>query len=167
VNLNLAFFGQKIRGGVLSAQGAIVMLLRRSIMPRLEFTKPVQLEITMRATNERGVICCEGCGLPLGKKTYEIDHTLADGLQDPRHKKRKLTADDGKLLGKVCCHDPKTKIDVAMIAKAKRVANRDAGVTRPKGRLQGQGFQTAPKRPAIDKTGQRPLPPRAMYREMI
>lgn len=43
------------------------------------------------------------------RKPYHIDHTIADALQVD--KSRKLTADDGKLLGVECCHKPKTKVD--------------------------------------------------------
>lgn len=72
------------------------------MMARREFTKAVYAQIVHRASVS-GQIACEGCGLVLGKKPYHVDHTIADGLQID--KSRKLTADDGKLLGVECCHD--------------------------------------------------------------
>lgn len=87
-------------------------------MARREFTRSVYAEIVHRAMNADGAIVCEGCGLVLGKKPYQIDHTKPDALEID--KSRKLTADDGKLLGQVCCHAPKTAQDVKVIAQAKR-----------------------------------------------
>lgn len=87
-------------------------------MARREFTPTVYAQIVHRAINEDGQIVCEGCGLVLGKKPYHIDHTKPDGLEVD--KSRRLTAEDGKLLGVACCHAPKTRQDVADIARAKR-----------------------------------------------
>jgi hypothetical protein len=102
-------------------------------MSRREFTKAVYAQIVKRAMQPNGEIACEGCGLILGKKLYHVDHTIADGLQID--KSRKLTADDGKLLGVECCHKPKTAVDVAVIAEAKRREAKYLGIKRPKQKI--------------------------------
>ena len=130
-------------------------------MARREFTKPVKAEIVKRAMTPAGQIACEGCGLILGRKPYHIDHTIPDALIV---EKRKLTAEDGKLLGKECCHDPKTqKEDVPAIAKAKRREAKHLGITRAK-----QSIRSAPF-PKTEKTGRaskQELPPRRLYKEV-
>lgn len=95
-------------------------------MARLEFPKEVYKQIVRRAMLPTGEIACEGCGLVLGKKPYHVDHTIPDALF--LDKKRKLTAADGKCLGVECCHAPKTKVDVANIAEAKRREAKDLGM---------------------------------------
>lgn len=95
-------------------------------MARREFTRDVYAQIVRRAMNERGHVVCEGCGLVLGKKPYQIDHTKPDALEID--KSRKLTAADGKLLGQACCHAPKTKQDVKVIAQAKRREAKSLGI---------------------------------------
>ena len=102
-------------------------------MSRREFPKAVYAQIVKRAMQESGEIACEGCGLILGKKKYHIDHTIADALQID--KSRKLTADDGKLLGVECCHKPKTAVDVAVIAEAKRREAKHLGIKRTKQKI--------------------------------
>jgi hypothetical protein len=124
---------------------------------RREFTKPVKAEMFRRATVD-GVTRCEGCGLAL--KAWEYDHTIAEALI--LDKSRKLTAEDGKLLGS-CCHrgpDGKTVQDVKAIAKAKRVEARNAGIRKPKGRpMQSKGFDAKPA-----KSPKSALPPRRLFR---
>jgi hypothetical protein len=90
---------------------------------RREFSQKVRAEIVLRATNANGRVTCEGCGgvLKRGRRHYEFDHTIAEALF--LDKSRPLTAKDGQLLGKECCHrgpDGKTAKDVAAIAEAKR-----------------------------------------------
>lgn len=97
---------------------------------RREFTQGVYAQIVKRAMNEDGFVVCEGCGLVLGNKKYQIDHTKPDALEID--KSRKLTADDGKLLGQACCHAEKTRADVAVIAEAKRREAKALGLPRPK-----------------------------------
>jgi len=92
---------------------------------RREFPRKVRFEIIKRASDEKGNISCEGCGLKLGKKAWHIDHTIADALV--LDKSRPLTADDGKLLGWDCCHKPKTAVDVGNIARAERRFGKDRG----------------------------------------
>lgn len=92
---------------------------------RREFSRKIRAEIVLRATNADGVICCEGCGLPLGKKSYQIDHTIPEALV--MDKSRKVTASDGKLLGQACCHGPKTADDIRQIRKADRQRDKHTG----------------------------------------
>lgn len=124
-------------------------------MSRREFTRDVKAQIVKRAMLPSGEIACEGCGLILGKKPYHVDHTKPDALEVD--KSRKLTADDGKLLGVECCHAPKTKADVAVISKAKRTEAKHLGIARPK--------QKIPSRPNAPKRAPKPsLPPRALFK---
>jgi hypothetical protein len=89
-------------------------------MTRREFSKPVKGEMLRRASDAKGRIRCEGCGLDVTGKAIEFDHTIPEALV--LDKSRALTAADGRLLGKACCHDPKThKHDVPGIARAKRL----------------------------------------------
>lgn len=121
-------------------------------MPRREFTPTVYAQIVHRAM-VGGQIHCEGCGQALGKKKYNVDHTKPDGLEID--KSRKLTPDDGKLLGVECCHAPKTKIDVAVIAEAKRREAKDLGIkTRVKAKI--------PSPPKPEKPALKALPPRRL-----
>lgn len=96
---------------------------------RREFPRKVRFEIIKRASDEKGTLSCEGCGLKLGKKAWHIDHTIADALI--LDKSRPLTADDGKLLGWDCCHKPKTAVDVGNIARAERRFGKDRGDKKP------------------------------------
>lgn len=118
-------------------------------MPRREFTRRQRAEIILRATVD-GILCCEGCGLVLGKKAFEIDHTCPEALAD---QSKPLTIEDGKLLGKACCHrNGKTQDDQRQIAKMKRQRDRNSGAM-PKTRnpIKSRGFADTKKRPAIDK----------------
>jgi len=113
-------------------------------MSRREFSKPVKAEIVRRAMLPDGKIACEGCGLILGRKPYDIDHSIPDAMF--LDKSRKLTAADGRLLGKECCHDPKThEIDLPAIAKVKRVEAKNLGVTKPAGNIKSPGFSAPAK----------------------
>lgn len=127
---------------------------------RREFTKPVYAEIVKRAMHPKLGLCCEGCGLVLGKKPYHVDHTIADALQID--KSRKLTAADGKLLGVECCHKPKTVEDVGAIAKAKRVEANYLGFAAPKQKIRSQGFAVSEK--VERRQSKPPLPPRALFK---
>lgn len=130
-------------------------------MPRREFSTQVYAQIVRRAMNADGQIVCEGCGLPLGKKPYHVDHTIPDALY--LDKSRKLTAADGKLLGVQCCHAPKTRVDQGDIAKAKRREARHHGFASPKRPMQGRQFPRT-KEPRTPK----PMPPaRNLYTERV
>lgn len=98
---------------------------------RREFSKRLRLEIVDRAMNSAGQVVCEGCGLILASKRYEIDHIIPEALVVDKTKA--LTAADGQLLGASCCHrggNNKTADDVARIAKAKRSAAKHVGIRR-------------------------------------
>ena len=96
---------------------------------RREFTRSQKAAIVLRATDERGVVACEGCGLKLGKKPYEINHKIPEALVVD--KSRPLTIEDGELLGKSCCHDPLTRTEhIPAIAEAKRREARHLGIKR-------------------------------------
>lgn len=126
-------------------------------MARREFPKEVYAQIVRRAMLPTGEITCEGCGLVLGKKPYHVDHTIPDALF--LDKKRKLTAADGKCLGKECCHDPKTRQqDIPAIAQAKRREAKNLG-------MKTKVKQPIPSRPSPTKPqGKSSLPPRLIYR---
>lgn len=134
-------------------------------MSRREFTNSVYAAIVKRAMQSNGEIACEGCGLILGRKPYHVDHTVPDALQVD--KSRKLTVDDGKLLGVECCHKPKTVEDQGAIAKAKRnEANHLGFKTIPAKKLRGAGFPKSEKAAKREpKAFLPPLPPRQLYRE--
>lgn len=125
-------------------------------MARREFTASVYAQIVKRAMLPTGEIACEGCGLVLGKRPYHVDHTKPDGLEVD--KSRKLTAEDGKLLGVECCHAPKTKQDVADIAEAKRREAKHLGIKQPSSSLSTRDKPKQPK--PVTKPS---LPPRNLY----
>lgn len=130
---------------------------------RREFSRKVKAQIVLRATVE-GVVCCEGCGLILGKKPYDIDHTVAEELVIDKSKP--LIAADGKLLGKVCCHIPKTADDIRMVRKSDRQRDRNSGVVRPAGKMKSAPFpQTAKAERRDPNKGLPPLQRRKLYEE--
>lgn len=96
---------------------------------RLEFSKTVRLEIFKRAGGP-GKIKCEGCGLSLMGKLFDVDHTLECWeMEDIEHELRPaLTAADGKLLGKDCCHKPKSARKAGERAHGKRIVEKAAGI---------------------------------------
>lgn len=106
-------------------------------MKRRNFSRKVRFEIIKRATNERGRLICEGCGIDVTGLRVEIDHVLAEALV--MDKSQALTAKDGQLLGLKCCHrggDNKTKGDIQRIRKADRQRNSHAGL-----KAAGRGFR--------------------------
>lgn len=102
-----------------------------SRIKRLEFSKAVKLEMFKRAGGP-GDLHCEGCHQPLGGKPFDYDHVIeeweredvAHGLRAP------LTAADGKLLGKLCCHQPKSAAKTKERAHVYRVIEKAARVKR-------------------------------------
>lgn len=102
---------------------------------RREFSRKLKAEIVHRAMNEAGQVVCEGCGLILALKRYEIDHTLPEGLIVD--KTRPLTAADGKLLGVACCHAPKTADDVRKIRKSDRQRDSHLGIRSASNPMEG------------------------------
>jgi hypothetical protein len=91
-------------------------------MIRIRFSAASVRSIKTRATDLSGRTYCELCGAECPTRdSYEIDHCVAEGLQDPYDPRLPLSADHGKLLC-LKCHDQKTRRDVFEIAKAKRVS---------------------------------------------
>lgn len=125
---------------------------------RREFSRKLRAAIILRATNADGQVCCEGCGLVLGKKPFQIDHTLAEALV--MDKSRLLTAADGKLLGQECCHGPKTADDIRRVRKADRQRDRDTGASAKPPRFRSAGFVKAPPQRRATAPLVKPLPPR-------
>ena len=101
---------------------------------RREFSRKQRAHIVCRATDPKtGKLRCEGCGLVLGLKRYEIDHTIAEALIIDKSKP--LTIEDGQLLGVECCHrGGKTADDIRRIRKADRQRDRHTGAMKPASR---------------------------------
>lgn len=110
-----------------------------------------------RAMDAKGCIHCEGCGLNISGKAIEFDHVIAEALV--LDKTRELSVDDGRVLGRDCCHrapGAKTAQDLAVIAEAKRREARHLGI-RP---LSSRGFVRA----APQLRASRPLAKPAAWR---
>ncbi len=100
-------------------------------MKRREFSRAQKAAIVLRSTNAAGRPCCEGCGLVLKRGDGEVDHTIPEALI--ADKTRPLTIEDGKFLGKSCCHrgaEGKTATDVTTIAKVYRVEAKHLGTAK-------------------------------------
>ena len=90
-------------------------------MIRIAFSSASKRAITLRATDLKGRIWCELCGVEcLSRADYEIDHVVAEGILPANDNRPPLTAEDGKLLC-LKCHDKKTRRDVREISKTKRL----------------------------------------------
>jgi hypothetical protein len=95
-------------------------------MKRLEFSKPVKIEMFRRAGGPNN-LRCEKCQLRLMGKPFEYDHqieewerqNIAADLRPP------LTADDGKLLC-IPCHDEKSGKKAGERAHGKRIVGKAA-----------------------------------------
>ena len=128
---------------------------------RREFTRAQKVAMLKRAMDAHGNIRCEGCGLNITGKIVEFDHVIPEALI--LDKNRELSIEDGRVLGRDCCHrapGTKTARDLAAIAEAKRREARHLGVrsTRP---LSSRGFPTVPPQHAAS----RPLSKPAAWRE--
>jgi hypothetical protein len=113
---------------------------------RREFTTAQKAAIAKRATNERGQIVCEGCHLVLGKKPFDVDHIIPEGLRPDADKQDPLKLVDGQLLGRDCCHrgeGSKTSRDQTKIAKSKRVEAKNLGI-RKRPTIQSRRFGETP-----------------------
>lgn len=110
---------------------------------RREFTRSQKVAMLKRAMDARGCIRCEGCGLNVSGKVVEFDHVIPEALI--LDKTTELSIEDGRVLGRDCCHrapGTKTARDLAAIAEAKRREARHLGV-RP---LRSRGFpRTTPQ----------------------
>jgi len=119
-------------------------------MTRRNFTKAVIVQRIKAATRD-GVVYCDGCGLPCRK--WEIDHIKADAMHVDEDKDKSATFENSRLLC-IPCHKEKTKDDVKIIAKSKRVEAKHLGVKASKQKIASRGFQKKERKEKI------PLPPR-------
>lgn len=99
-------------------------------MSRVEFTKKVYMEIMRRAGFPEQVRCeGEGCGRILKKGEWEVHHLVEE--QRLNHVERtargKLTAADGKCLGKECCHKRETARFAGERARSEEIILKHAG----------------------------------------
>lgn len=118
-------------------------------MSRKEFSKAVKVAVVKRAT-KNGVTYCEECNAMA--KNWDIDHINPDGLTG------KPGIENAKLLCKPC-HSEKTKLDVAVIAQAKRREAKNLGV-KATATIKAAGFAKLEK-PVKNRS---PLgPPRPMF----
>jgi hypothetical protein len=127
-------------------------------MTRREFTRSQKAQMLKRASDEKGRIFCEGCGLNITGKAVEFDHTIPEALVIDKTKP--LTIDDGKALGRDCCHRApggKTAQDVARIAKAKR---QEAGHLGIRPTIKSAGFRKAAPQRRASTPLEKQLPPR-------
>lgn len=125
-------------------------------MTRREFTKSQRGQMIRRASDPKGRILCEGCGMDVTGKPFEFDHTTPEALV--LDKSRPLTIDDGRLLG-LCCHrgqHGKTAADVSRIAKAKRQEQMRAP------RDKSNGFRPPARRGRASAPLTKQLPPRRL-----
>lgn len=129
---------------------------------RREFTRAQKVAMIKRAMDAHGNIRCEGCGLNVTGKVVEFDHVIAEALVlDKAHT---LTIEDGRVLGRDCCHrvpGTKTARDLAAIAEAKRREARHLGIRPARRPLTSRGFPTVPPQHAAS----RPLSKPAAWRE--
>lgn len=127
---------------------------------RSEFTKP-----TKRHALKRSGFKCEATGILYGlKKGQRCNSELGKGIEYD-HIVRAADGGDNSLsnCAAVCipCHRTKTsKFDVPQAAKTKRMSDKANGISRSKGKIKGQGFQTGTKRKAHPISA---LPPRRIY----
>lgn len=124
---------------------------------RREFTRAQKVAMLKRAMAHTGRIHCEGCGLNITGKVVEFDHVIAEALV--LDKARPLDIEDGRVLGRDCCHrapGTKTAQDLATIAEAKRREARHLGI-KP---LTSRGF----RRPAPQLRASAPLAKPAAWR---
>jgi hypothetical protein len=119
------------------------------VVKRREFSRAQKAQMLKRASDEKGNIFCEGCGLNITGKAVEFDHTIPEAMVIDKTKA--LTIEDGKALGRDCCHRApggKTAQDLANIAKAKRREAKHAGI-RPPSQIKSRGFaKSEPQRRA-------------------
>ena len=98
---------------------------------RVEFGKQAKLEMFKRAGGP-GNLRCEGCGASLTGKAFEYDHTIEcwERLDMQAGDRIVLTADDGKLLGKDCCHREKSNKKKGEKAHGDRIIAKAAKATK-------------------------------------
>jgi hypothetical protein len=127
-------------------------------MTRREFTKAQKAAMIKRAMNGKSIIHCEGCGLNITGKVVEFDHTIPEAMRLEEDRLKPLTIEEGKALGRDCCHSPKTNGkhgDIANVAKAKRREASHLGI-----KTKGRGFPKRQDKRRINDPLTKPLPPR-------
>lgn len=128
---------------------------------RREFSRAQKAQMLKRASDAQGNIWCEGCGLNITGKVIEFDHTIPEALIVDKTKP--LTIDDGKALGRDCCHRApggKTANDVAIIAKAKRQEAAHFGL---RSTIKSVGFRKPPPQRRASTPLAKPLPARRSH----
>jgi hypothetical protein len=104
---------------------------------RVEIPQKVKAAVFVRAGGPERVVC-EGCGMPLGKKRFHYDHRLAEAFQNtPKSERPPITVADVQLLGEDCCHKPKTRGEVKMLAKGKRQFKGEARIKKARNPMPG------------------------------
>lgn len=110
-------------------------------MSRREFSTKTKRDAFLRAAGK-----CEGCEAKLSAGKFHYDHDIADGLGgEPELWNCKVLCH--------ACHGEKTaKHDVPLIAKVKRIQDREKGIRKPS-TLRGAGFRKA----SAQNSASRPL----------
>lgn len=106
----------------------------------LEFKNKVKLEIFKRAGGPDN-IRCEGCGLLLRGKPFDYDHDveiweLPSELRE-KFRKEGVPAEYGQLLGKACCHKPKTAQKTAERTRCDNLLKKAAKTKKKSGGFKG------------------------------
>jgi hypothetical protein len=97
------------------------------VTDRKEIPKSVKIVVFLRAGGNTPNLCCEGCGLRLGGKSFHYDHQIAECFQTlPKHERPPITADDVKLLGYECCHKEKSASEHKANCHGKRIVAKAA-----------------------------------------
>lgn len=116
-------------------------------MARTEFPLSVRKAAWARCAGR-----CEGCGGEFSAANPpEYDHVIEDALGG------EPTLENCAVLGKRCCHDPKSRERAAPVAKAARIERKRAGITPKKAILPGSRASGWKRR--IDGTVVRRPPP--------
>lgn len=104
------------------------------VRQRKEIPKSVKRVVFERAGGPKNVTC-EECGLKLGSKRFDYDHTIPEWLQDvPPSERPPIQPEDVKLLGVECCHKQKTAKEAGERAHGNRIRDNAARASSPKGR---------------------------------
>ncbi len=127
---------------------------------RREFSRAQKAQMLKRASNASGLIFCEGCGLNITGKAVEFDHIIMEAMVVDKSKP--LTIEDGKALGRDCCHRApggKTAQDLAALAKAKRREADHLRIAKPPS-LRSAGFAPRAAQRKASAPLMKQLPPR-------
>lgn len=119
---------------------------------RMEIPKRIKLIVWQRAGGGTKLgVSCEGCGLRLGKKDFQYDHTFPEWLRVASKEQREaIKPGDVKLLGVECCHKPKTAIEAGERSKDYAVLEKEARV-KPKSKRGIRGWKKFDGTPVFAK----------------